>query len=457
MISPPVFGSFRDPAGHIFQEDGCIYRQVNPICREPYDALMTTGLYQSLTDARLLVRHDEVRDMDRPGAYKILRPELIDFISYPYEWSFNQLKDAALLTLSLQKQALQFGLELKDASAFNIQFHNVAPILIDTLSFQMNREGQPWGAYGQFCRHFLAPLALASYNITAANHLYRGCIDGIPLECASDLLPIRSKLKPSLLIHVHLHSKLQKKFADKPDAKTKRAKRFTLRALLGLIDSLEGAINSLHLKDQKTEWSDYQGCDSYEDEGFEDKVELVSEFLDRVKPDNMWDLGANTGTFSRLSGERGVQTISFDFDPIAVDMNYRSLKKDNYNNVLPLVMDLTNPSPSIGWDNNERMSLNDRGPVDMILALALIHHLVIGNNISFSMVASYLAKLCKWTVIEFVPKNDPQVRRLLATREDVFAQYDEESFQKDFRKCFDIEDVKKISNSERTLYLLKVK
>ena len=126
----------------------------------------------------------------------------------------------------------------------------------------MYREGQPWGAYGQFCRHFLAPLALASYNITAANHLYRGCIDGIPLECASDLLPIRSKLKPSLLIHVHLHSKLQKKFADKPDAKTKRVKRFTLRALLGLIDSLEGAINSLHLKDQKTEWSDYHGWDN---------------------------------------------------------------------------------------------------------------------------------------------------------------------------------------------------
>lgn len=218
MVNLNGFGSFRDPSGFVFRQDGIIYRHVNIVYKENYDYLITSGLYQDLTGRGLLIPHDEV-DIDyakSESAYKTLRPKLVEFISYPYEWCFSQLKDAALTTLQIQKRSLEYGMTLKDASAYNIQFMAGKPTLIDTLSFEKYHEGEPWVAYKQFCQHFLAPLALMSYRDIRLNQLFRIYIDGVPLDLASSLLPLRTRFNPPLLFHIHLHAVSQKHYADKP-------------------------------------------------------------------------------------------------------------------------------------------------------------------------------------------------------------------------------------------------
>ena len=454
-----IQSSYRDPSGHVFPRGGLIFRQVNLAYKEHYDLLMGSGLYDALVEPGLLVRHQEVdlEEAGAPGTYKVLKPEPVRFVSYPYEWSFSQLKAAALTTLEILKIALQYGMTLKDSSAYNIQWLQGRPVLIDTLSFEKYREGAPWVGYRQFCQHFLAPLALMSYRHIDLGRLLRVNIDGIPLEVAHSLLPIRTRFKPSLQIHIHLHSRFQRKISGKPDTKIKQVSSFKLRAFLGLIDSLESAVRKLQWKPAGTEWGDYRADDSYASTGLDHKIELVTGFIRDVSPATVWDLGANTGRFSQIAAGMGIETISFDMDPAAVEKNYLSSVDRKDTKLLPLLWDLTNPSPKIGWANRERMDLEERGPAEMVLALALIHHLAIGANVPLGMIAEYFRKLCNWAVVEFVPKSDVQVARLLATREDVFPRYTQEDFEAEFGAYFEIQSADRIVNSERTLYLMRGK
>lgn len=444
--------SFRDTSGFVFFEGQQVYRQVNLIYQTNYDHLMASGLYTQVVNAGLLIPHDEVKQTASAGAYKIIKPETIPFISYPYEWCFSQLKDAAMITLKTQKIALDYGMSLKDASAYNIQFKNGKPVLIDTLSFEKYQEGRPWVAYRQFCQHFLAPLALMSFADIRLNRLLQLFIDGVPLDLTSRLLPFRTKLLFSLLFHIHLHAKSQKHFADKAD-NTKRYK-MNRSAFYALIDSLESAIRRLHWDPKGTEWAEYYENTNYSIDAFKNKEQIVAEYFDKIKPKTVWDLGANTGTFSQLASENGAYTVSFDIDPAAVEKNYLDGMKRGERLVLPLFLDLTNPSPSIGWENEERISFVKRGPVDTVLALALIHHLAISNNLPFDRIAQFLCKICSSLIIEFVPKNDSQVQRLLRSREDIFSNYTREMFEMEFGRLFSIRDSQRIKNSERVVYLM---
>jgi len=322
MTNKKLSSSFRDPSGFLFFRDGLIYRQVNTIYKENYDRLINSGLYQALVDGELLISHDEV-DVEQARSdkiYKIIKPELIPFISYPYEWCFSQLKDAALTTLKIQKKSVDFGMSLKDCSAYNIQFRKGKPVFIDTLSFEKYREGQPWVAYRQFCHHFLAPLALMSYKDIRLNQLFRVYIDGVPLDLASSLLPFRTRFVFSLLSHIQLHAKSQKYFADK--TVNTNAHKMSRLSLLGLIDSLESAVKKLTWQPQGTEWADYYKDTNYSLNALHHKRELICEFLDKINPKIIWDLGANVGMFSRIASDKGIQTISFDIDPAAVEKNY---------------------------------------------------------------------------------------------------------------------------------------
>ena len=450
--------SYRDPSGFIFTKEGIIYRQVNLSYRENYEFLMGSGLYEELVNSRLLVPHaalDEDPDMT-PGGYKIIRPDPIPFISYPYEWSFSQLKDAALTTIQIQKRALEFGMTLKDASAYNIQFLRSKPVLIDTLSFETYQEGAPWIAYRQFCQHFLAPLALASYRRIWMGKLLQVHLDGVPLELTSSLLPLRTRFKPSLQIHLHLHSRLQGNDPRQTAGPNSRKNRFSRLSFLGLIDSLESAVNGLGWHPLITEWSDYYDGDSYSKTAFDHKVEVVTALLREVNPLSVWDLGSNTGQFSRIAGDMGIQTVAFDQDQESIEKNYQSLVSQE-SNVLPLVMDMSNPSPKIGWANNERMDLVERGPADMLMALALVHHLAISRNVPIDMIAAFFRKLCKWAVIEFIPKSDKKVSLLLANREDIFPNYTQQHFESEFSQYFEIKSARQIADSERTIYLMKAK
>ncbi len=451
-----VASSFRDPSGSLFIKDGVLYRSVAQSYREHYNYAKESGFYESLINDELLVRHSEV-DADfkiLPETYKILRPERIPFISYPYEWCFSELKDAALLTLEIQKRAIEANMILKDASAFNVQFRNAKPIFIDTLSFEKYEEGSLWVGYRQFCQHFLAPLTLMRYKDLRLGQLSRLFIDGIPLDLTSSLLPFRTMFRLFTVFHIHLHAKGQKKFSTRTKALSLKMPR---RNLIALIDNLKSAVSNLRLKKQDTEWQNYYNNTNYSSDAFLKKKKVISEFLNIVKPKTVWDLGANTGVFSRIASDMGIQTMSFDIDPVAVENNYLESKKRNEKNILPLILDLANPSSGIGWGNDERMSLEERGPADTVLALALVHHLAISNNLPFKKIAEYFSRLCKNLIIEFVPKTDSQVQHLLATRKDIFTCYYEKNFEEEFEKYFSIKLKEDISGSERKLYLMRKK
>ena len=449
--------SFRDPSGFLFYDNGQIYRQINTKYKEDYDQLMGSGLYKALVNQNLLIAHEEV-DIEEPGPgkeYKIIKPEPVPFISYPYEWCFNQLKDAALTTFKIQTISMDFGMTLKDSSVYNIQFLKGRPVFIDTLSFEKYHEGRPWTAYRQACQHFLAPLALMSYKDIRLNQLFRIYMDGIPLDLASSLLPSSTNLKVSLLSHIHLHAKSQKHYADKTVKMTTH--KVSRLSFMGLIDNLESAIRKLEYKEGKTEWGDYYNDTNYIPEAIEHKKEIVAKLLDRTRSGIVWDLGANDGLFSRIASDRGLYTISFDIDPVAVQKNYFQSIKNNEANILPLLLDLTNPSPGIGWQNNERASLLERGPAETAFALALIHHLAISNNLPLIKIADFFSQICSQLIIEFVPKDDSQVQRLLSTREDIFPDYTKEAFEVQFGKYFIIENSEEVKSSKRTMYLMKKK
>lgn len=457
-----VSGSFRDPSGFLFRHEGTLYRQVNKQYQMEYDLLMGSGLYEQLTRSGTLIPHTEVDLNLAPlpeSVYKVIRPEPVDFISYPYEWCFDQLKDAAILTLAIGRRALEFGMSLKDASAYNIQFHKGRPTFIDTLSFETYQEGTPWVAYRQFCQHFLAPLALMARTDIRLAQLLKVYIDGIPLDLTSELLPGITKLSFGVSTHIHLHARTQKKYADKEvslEAVESKGK-LNESTMLALFDSLISTVRSLEVRTIETEWADYYEDNNYTESSFEAKRALVRGFVQQVQPQAVWDLGANTGEFSRVASDLGIPTVAFDIDPGAVQQNYDLVKKNKERFMLPLVMDLTNPSPDLGWHNAERESMQERGPVDLVMALALIHHLSISNNVPLVDVASYFADLGEYLIIEFVPKSDSQVKRLLASRLDIFPVYTLEGFKSAFEDHYVLLDEKPVEGSARKLFLMKRK
>jgi len=454
----PVESSFRDPSGFLFYLDGILYRQINQSYKQDYEHLMDSGLYKSLIDSNRLISHEEVdiQPLNPDKSYKIIKPEKISFISYPYEWCFSQLKHAAIATLEIQKTAMDFGMTLKDCSAYNIQFHQGKPILIDTLSFETYKEGQTWQAYRQFCQHFLAPLALMSQKDIRLNQLLRIYIDGIPLDLVSKLLPLRSRSSFSLFAHIHAHSKSQKHFEGKSDPSIKERK-MGRRSFLGVVESLYNGVKKLNWNPSGTEWGDYYTDTNYSKLAFEQKKKIIELFLDKVKPKTVWDLGANIGIFSRIASQKGIETKSFDIDPVAVEKNYLESVEKNETKLLPLLLDLANPSPDIGWENLERSSLVNRGPADMVMALALIHHLVVSNNLPMKKISQFMKKICNYLIIEFIPKTDSQVQRLLATREDIFDDYNLENFENEFKRNFNLLDSVKLQDSQRFLYLMQKK
>ena len=452
MILKPIPSSFRDPNGFLFERGGNYYRLVSQSYAEHYDLLMTSGLYQDLTDKNWLIKHSE--DKTEGDEYKILFPEQLQYVSYPYEWCFSQLKDAAALTLDIQLSALDRGMTLKDASAFNVQLHKGNITFIDTLSFERYEPGTPWIAYRQYCQHFLAPLALIAHRDFRVLHLLRAYIDGIPLDLASKLLPWRTWLNYGLLAHIHLHAMTQQKYAEE-GGKAQKVKMSKLQ-LRGLIESLKATVAKLNWDYAETEWGDYYSSTNYVDEAMDDKEQNVSKLLKACSGKIAADFGANTGRFSRLAA-CDFLVLSHDIDEVAVDRNYAEVIRKKEDRIHPLLLDLTNPSPGLGWANEERTSFVERKAIDVGLALALIHHIAISNNVPLHQIAQFFHSMCRQLIIEFVPKEDTQVIRLLTTRKDIFPSYNKVGFEEAFKKYFTIKQSVSIKGTERTLYLMSRK
>lgn len=450
----PISASFRDPSGFVFQENGVIFRQVNASYAQDYSRLMESGLYEALLQDGLLIPHEETHDFDPlpPGAFKILKPKRIPFISYPYEWTLSQLRDAALLTLDVQEHALRRSMCLKDATPYNVQFLGASPVFIDTLSFEALAETKPWAAYGQFCKTFLAPLVLARHCSSEILGALQAFPEGMPLDLAASLLPFRAKCNVSNFMHIVMHSQTEKRFQRKNVA-VKPAESFTVYKHRALVDSLRSALAKISMPRSQTRWCNYYQETNYSPKAFKHKVKLVRQAVQELKPDAMIDLGANAGTFSALAPEN-CHTVSLDSDYPAVDFFYNQLKAHKQTNILPLRMDVCNPSPSLGWMNVERDSLFKRGSFDVMLALAIVHHLALGSNLSLAMIASFFQTLAKDLVVEFIPKEDSQAHRMLQLREDIFPDYHQPGFEAEFSKFFTIKKSIAIEDSRRTLYVM---
>jgi len=445
----------------MFYYEGVLYRQINAEYRPIYEKAVDAALHEELIRDGLLVGHDEVAINMFPRGrlpgdpYKVLRPQKIPFISYPYEWSFSQLKDAALLTLTLQKRVLVEGFSLSDASAYNVQFLNSRPVFIDTLSLEEYTEGAPWVAYRQFCQHFLAPLALMSLSDIRLGQLLRCYIDGVPLDLAARLLPKRSLLRLNIAMHIFLHARSQSRHRHTTTTGTPKQGRISKRSLLALLQSLESCIQALSWKPKDSEWADYyQSNNNYSDSGIENKEALVGELMSKIQVNTVWDLGANTGRFSRIAARHAETVIAWDADVACVEGNYIATRASG-GSILPLYVDLANPSPGTGWAHTERESFVERGPAGCVLALGLIHHLRISNNTPLTRIADFLAGIGTYLIIEFVPKSDSQVRKLLRTREDIFSDYTQDEFLGAFQSRFTLIEARPIADTDRSIYLFR--
>jgi hypothetical protein len=454
--------SFRDPGGYVFRSDGVLYRAIQQAAAHDWAAFEERGLAAELVGAVLLVAYAAVpTDLaPRPGAALVIRPRELPVISYPYEWAFSQLREAALLTLEVQRRALAAGMWLRDASAYNVQFDAGRPILIDSLSFEVADLAAPWPAYRQFCKHFLAPLALMAHRDPRCGLMLRDFIDGLPLDLTTALLPGRTRIG-GLLPHLHLHAGADRRAqraeiqgAAEPGPAQSRARPMNKTRHEALLDSLRRAVEGLHLE-LGSHWLSYTRQTSYTETASASKREIVQRMLAAAGGTLIWDLGANVGTYSDLAAGPGRQVIAFDQDPAVVELHWRSLSPEQRASVLPLVNDLTNPSPALGWAHAERRSMLQRGPADVAMALALVHHLAIGNNVPLPRVAELLAHAGRRVVVEFVPKEDPMVQQLLAGRRDIFDDYSLDAFRAALGEWFLTLDEAPVADSVRTLFLVE--
>ena len=450
--------SYRDPSGYMFRKDGIVYRRINLTYFESFQKLLSSGLYQKLVENHYLVSHEEI---DRNAEYLVIKPQQLPLITYPYEWSFSQLKAAAVLTLKIQCLALEYGMSLKDAQGTNIQFIGHRPIFIDTLSFEPYPDNLPWKAYGQFCRHFVAPLLLMKYVDLRCSHLLNNFLDGIPLDLASRMLPRKTHWSLFVKLHLHLHARYVVQNDQKSGSKGQQA-RMALSRLQAMLQSLQRNLEKLEYA-QATEWGDYyEKTLNYSPESLKEKQQIIREYLNAIRPDVVWDVGSNDGKFSRLAADTCGCVLSTDIDLQAVDQNYRFGAKNKEKNVFPLFFDVTNPTPDLGLHGGQH-SLERRlmsMGVDCIFALALIHHLSITNNYPFEFIARFFARIAPYLVIEFVKPSDSWASALLARKQDaqdLFSYYNQEDFEAVFGRWYSIKEQQDITGADRVIYLMKRK
>ncbi|MCC9073652.1 class I SAM-dependent methyltransferase [Flavobacterium sp. F-65] len=454
MGSNRISSSFRDPSGYIFIAGDKIKRAINPIYFEQYKALTDSRFYALLFKKKFLIPHKiEILSADQI----IIESEKISFISYPYEWNFLQYKHAALLTLKIQKLCLEHNFTLKDASAFNITFHEGKPIFIDTLSFDFYKENSPWLAYKQFIMHFLGPLVLSKYYGQDQLKMLSQYLEGISLQKLSKLLPAKSYLSPTLLSNIHLLAKYDSKFeSDKKKVVSNLPKASQIKLLDGLYDYIENlTIN------ENTEWDHYYNQTNYNGASYDFKKTYTKDWFLSIKGKSLIDIGGNDGTFSRVLKDMATFIIVADVDSNAVEQNYRQVLKNKEKNILPLVTDVLNPTANYGFNNQERLSFIDRIKelkFDGCLALAVIHHITLSGNIPFEFSAQFFSKMASNLLIEFPTRSDSWVQFLLDSKRDFkdhFDFYNEENFEKEYSVYFEILKKERIISSERILYSMK--
>lgn len=445
--------SYRDPSGYVFTYNNEIYRQVNLSFQNDFEAFTNSGLYNDLVKGGFLIPHQLIQQNFTGDSswFTTIKPEQVPLISYPYEWSFSMLKDAALLTIELALKALEYGMILKDASPYNIQFHKGRTIFIDTLSFANYTEGEPWIAYRQFCESFVAPLSLMHYTGLPMQRLLLSHPDGIPLQYITKLLPFKSRFNPHLYLHIHLHGSVTSEASSKPQ------KSFlSQQKLVYLLKGLQHLVTSFSFKKYENVWGRYYEEAVTRPNYLSEKKEMIAGWIQSL-PDieTVIDIGGNTGEFAALAADNDRRIICADGEHHAIETLYNQVKSKQSPVMIPLVIDFTSPSPAIGVNNTERASFLQRASSDLAMMLALIHHLGIGKNIPFNKIAEMCAGLGKFLIIEFVPKEDEKVQVLLQHKKDLYDGYTEEAFSNAFSIHFRVIEKRTLSSSPRIIYLME--
>ena len=453
----PESGSYRDRRGRIFYVDDRVLRTVMPIALEDFEFVRASGLIDVLVKEGRLTA-EAIVDIstlgsEGEGASLVLEHPKLPFISYPYEWCFSALKDAALLQLDIQLEALEREVTMTDASAYNVQFLGSKPIFIDNLSFRRYRDGEFWDGHRQFCEQYANPLLLRAVLGVPHNAWFRGALEGITAEELSRLLPWRSRLSWNILTNVFMQARLQRSANGGEGLAKAQSRRLPKIGFEQMLRSLRNWIAKLEPKaDGKTVWQDYAEDNSYAADEAQQKRDFIASFAAATTPSVVIDIGCNTGDFSIVALDSGAERcIGFDFDQGALEYAYRRARDENIA-FTPLLLDAANPSPDQGWLQAERGGFTRRAKGDAVLALALVHHLAIARNIPLQQVIDWLLDMAPRGVIEFVPKNDPMVQRLLQNREDLFDDYTSESFEALLSRRARLEKKATVSASGRALY-----
>lgn len=461
-------GSFRDRSNRVYDDGVRIVRGISADAERIWRDLSSQDFFQDLVRASKVIQTESLpRNEVGEGWAGLLRHERVPFVSYPYEWSFEMLKDAALLHLDLIERAIESGWTMKDATAYNIQWIGCRPVFIDVPSFERHQAGTPWVGYRQFCMMFLYPLMLQAYKGIDFQTLLRGDLEGIDPVVASKLLSGRTRMRKGVLTHVYLHAKMQARYsgADLDEARTLTegarngpAKRKQLHhseaMVLGTIQGLQRIIRSLSPVDQRTTWGSYDSDHSYGEASFEIKKAFVKKAVSSRPRQLVWDLGSNTGTFSKICAEHSDYVVSVDGDTKAIDRFYVTQRTSEKNNILPLIMNLGNISPGQGWMGKERKAFDQRGKPDIVLCLALMHHIVISANIPLQEFLTWLRGLGSEIVIEFVSVEDDMSKMLLRNRVNQYQELTEAGFEQAIAPLFDIVASEPLKGNHRKLYHL---
>jgi hypothetical protein len=453
-------GSFRDRDGSVFYRDGRVLRTLSPKALANWRRLSATRFFAANVAAGRIVGTREAADVTVPGAAGVLEHDRIPFVSYPYEWPFGMLKDAALLHLSLMKDALAEDMILKDSSAYNVQWVGSRPVFIDVPSFEPLGKGDPWVGYRQFCELFLYPLMLEAYKGVDYRPWLRGRIDGIPAEDMRRLLSGRDLMRPGVLMHVAAQAALQRRYAG--DGKNMRGALanagFDKALIVNNVSKLAALVAKFAPARGRTEWSDYDTTHSYDDVEAERKAAFVREAAASRRWSLAWDLGSNTGTYSRILAEHADCVVAMDGDALAIDrLHFRAKETPPAAPILSLVVNLTDASPNQGWLGRERKGLAERGRPELVICLALIHHVVITGNVPVAQFVGWLADLGASVVIEFVGREDEMVKKLLANREDQYDDYHEDAFRAVLASRFDIAAERPLKDGKRRIFFARAR
>jgi hypothetical protein len=461
-------GSFRDRDSRVVVAPDAVYRALSGTGADDWRALANSPLLERLTSDGSLIGTEEVgpaalgdaaADILPEGTETVLRHERVPFVSYPYEWSFGMLRDAALLQLDLELASLDEGLTLKDATPYNVQFRGSAPVFIDVGSFERLREGEAWAGYRQFCMLFLYPLLFQAYKEIPFQPWLRGAIDGITPTEAANVFSLRDRFRRGVLMHVALHARLERRYEDREGGDVKeelKKANFKTELIKANVQRLRKLVSKLSWKAGDTAWTNYRQDCTYTDADAEQKAAFVRDAVASAQPGLTWDMGCNDGAYSRIAAEHSEYVVAFDYDQATVDALYRALRADDERRILPLVANLADPSPGLGWRGLERRPLEERGKPDLVLALALIHHVSITANVPIAEFLDWLRELDATLVIEFPTREDPMVKRLLSgKREGSNADYELETFERLLAERFDVERSESLPSGVRNLYLAR--